>query len=240
MNIALVTASGTGSRMNMEIPKQFLTVNDKPIVIYTLETLQNNPSIDYIIVACLAGWEKLLESNVQHYHLDKVKWIVPGGETGQESITHCLDKLRSHVSQNDLILVHDGNRPFVRDYIINESIRICKAKGGAVAAIPVVEAILELNKKIDGSSYDNCSTKFLDRDALVRTQTPHTFPFSKLDDAYRRIKLKGNSAVAPCTVMVELGETVYLSPGSELNFKITTQDDLKIFEAILRAEKSNY
>lgn len=234
MNIALVTASGTGSRMNMEIPKQFLTVDDKPIVVYTLEALQKNSNIDAIIVACLAGWERLLEAHIRHHNIDKVRWIIEGGSTGQESITKCLDELRDNISSDDLILVHDGNRPFVEDHVINESIRICREEGGAVAAIPTTEAVLQVKKKNDGD-FEPKSNTSIDRDTLVRTQTPHTFPFVTLDQAYKDISSINHNAVAPCTVMVELGKEVHLSPGSELNFKITTQDDLKMFRALISA-----
>lgn len=238
MNIAVVTASGIGSRMNSEIPKQFLTVNDKPIVVYTLEALQNNPSIDAIIVACLPGWEKLLNSHIKFHKLSKVKWVIEGGKTGQESITNCLDKLRSHVKSDDIIIVHDGNRPLLEDFVINESIRVCKEFGGAVAAIPTTEAILKIES---GEDIQTATSKIsIDRDSVVRTQTPHTFKFGDLDQAYKDIQSINDSAVAPCTVMIELGKEVHLSPGSELNFKITTQEDLTIFRALLNYGYDKY
>jgi len=231
MVVALVTAAGVGSRMNLEIPKQFLTVNDKPIIIYTLQALEKNPNIDSIIIACLLGWEKILESHIKQHKLTKVKWIVPGGETGQESITNCLDALRNEIDPNELVLIHDGNRPLVEDFVINESIRTCLKHGSAIAVLPTTEAILEIGKEGNKEK----SGVSIDRDTLLRTQTPHTFPFSVLDQAYIDIKDINQAAVAACTVMIELGREVYLSPGSELNFKITTQEDLKMFTALVNS-----
>lgn len=236
MNIALVTAAGVGSRMNCHIPKQFLTVNDKPIVLYTLEALQNNPNIDSIVVACLSGWEKVLETYVKHHQLDKVRQIVEGGETGQESITRCLDAIRGSVAPDDLVIVHDGNRPFIEDFVLNESIRVCKEYGNAVAAIPCTEAILRIGKK---KAPVLKSGQSIDRDTLVRTQTPHTFRFADIDQAYIDIKSHNTAAVAACTVMIELGKEVFLSPGSELNFKITTQEDLRMFSALLKSTRDD-
>ncbi|WOC14585.1 IspD/TarI family cytidylyltransferase [Pseudochrobactrum sp. MP213Fo] len=232
MNFAVITAAGVGSRMNNQIPKQFLTVNDKPIVIHTIEAIHRNPNIDQILVACLGGWEKMLQSYVKEHGLNKVKWIIEGGETGQETITKSLETIRKVASPTDLIMIHDGNRPFVEEHIINESIRVCKQHGNAVAAIPCTEAILQLEEV--GSDIPQ-SRLSIDRDQLVRTQTPHTFPFAVLDQAYQEIKAIDDSAVAACTVMVALGKDVFFSPGSELNFKITTQDDLKMFSLLVKA-----
>lgn len=232
MNIAIITAAGVGSRMNNQIPKQFLTVNDKPIVVHTIEAIHRNNNIDAILVACLGGWEKMLESYVREHNLSKVKWIIEGGQSGQETITKSLETLRDEVSATDLIMIHDGNRPFVEEHIINESIRVCKKHGNAVAAIPCVEAILRL-EDVNSETPKSCFS--IDRDQLVRTQTPHTFPYSVLDQAYQDIKKIDDSAVAACTVMVALGKDVFFSPGSELNFKITTQDDLKLFSLLVKA-----
>lgn len=233
MTVALVTAAGIGSRMNMDIPKQFLKVHGKPIIAYTLEVLNNNPNIDSIIIACLAGWEKEMEQCVEQFGFHKVKWIVRGGQSGQESITNCLRELEGKIEESELVLVHDGNRPVLDDFVINESIRVALEHGGAVAAIPSTEAILRIDESHESvkSSLDS-----IDRDTIMRTQTPHTFEYGELFSAYDEIKKVDSEAVAPCTVMVALGKRVYFSPGSELNFKITTQQDLTIFTALLAQE----
>ena len=210
-NVALLTAAGVGSRMHNDIPKQFIHVENKPIIIYTLEAFEKHPIIDEIIVACLDGWIPILEAYAKQYNITKLKYIIKGGSTGQESITNCLEKLKEEgLKDDDIVMVHDGNRPLVSDSIISESIASCLTKGNAVAHVPC--------------NGDN--TKI--------TQTPHTFRFGKLYSAYEEMKRQEDySIVAPCSVMMKLGEEVFLSSGSELNFKITTQEDLEIFKALV-------
>lgn len=228
-SIALLTAAGVGSRMNNNIPKQFITVENKPIIIYTLEAFENHPSIDEIIVACLEGWIPILQAYAKEYNITKLKYIVKGGSTGQESITNCLETLKaSGIKDNDIIMVHDGNRPLVSDSIISESLASCISRGNAVAHVPCNEVIVTTSDQV------HCEDQ-LNRDFTKRTQTPHTFRFGKLYNAYQEmIRQNELSIVAPCSVMMKLGEEVFLSPGSELNFKITTQEDLEIFEALVQ------
>lgn len=230
MNVVVLTAGGIGSRMNNNIPKQFLTVDNKPIIIYTLEAFQSHPNIDMIIVSCLAGWEQILWAYATQYGITKLKFVVQGGKTGQESITNALNKLKEVCSDNDIVMVHDGNRPLVSNMIISDSLATCVNKGNAVAQIPCTEALITTNDQ-------ETSEKLLNRDAVKRTQTPHTFRFGKLYNAYSEmIRLGETEVVAPCAVMMKLGEKINFSNGAEDNFKITTQTDLKIFEALINYE----
>ena len=232
-SVALLTAAGVGSRMNNNIPKQFIAVENKPIIIYTLEAFENHPSIDEIIVACLEGWIPILQAYAKEYNISKLKYIVKGGATGQESITNCLETLKAAgLKENDIVMVHDGNRPLVSSSIISESLASCISKGNAVAHVPCNEVIVTTQDQL------HCDEQ-LNRDTTKRTQTPHTFRFGKLYWAYQEmIRRNELSVVAPCSVMMKLGEEVFLSPGSELNFKITTQEDLEIFEALV--QEKNY
>ena len=228
MNIALLTAGGIGSRMHQEIPKQFLHVNNKPIIIYTLEAFQNNPSIDAIIVAVLERWEDILWAYAKQYKINKLKWIVTGGKTGQESIYNCLKKLeREKIALNSVIIIHDGNRPLVTQDIIADSVVTFKKYGSAVAAVPCVEAIFETKNK-------KYSIHNIPRENLYRTQTPHVYSFEKLLWAHQQAMVKNiKDTVATCVLMNLLGEKVYFSNGSELNLKITTMEDLEIFKALI-------
>lgn len=228
MNIALLTAAGTGRRMNQEIPKQFIHVNNKPIIIYTLEAFQNCPNIDAIIVAVLNQWENILWAYAKQYKITKLKWVVVGGATGQESIWNCLKKLEDEkLDSETIITIHDGNRPLVTQDILSDSIATFKKYGSAVAAIPCVEAIFESGNAIS-------STKSIPRDKLFRTQTPHTYSLDKLLWAHKLAKMKKiENTVATCVLMNILGEPIYFSVGSEKNLKITTNDDLDIFKALI-------
>ena len=233
MNIALLTAGGIGSRMNNDIPKQFLNIYDKPMIIYTMERFQYHPGIDWICVVCLEGWLEILKAYAKQFGITKLKWVVVGGTDGQESIHNGLMAIKEDCSGDDLVVIHDGNRAMVSHDIISDSISTCRAKGSAVAAIPCAEAIFRCEDKSNTHS-----KTYIPRESVVRTQTPHTYPLAKLLWAHQQAEEKGiKSTVASCVLMQELGETIYFSTGSEKNLKITTHDDLQIFRALLHMEE---
>ncbi|MCR5784399.1 MAG: 2-C-methyl-D-erythritol 4-phosphate cytidylyltransferase [Eubacterium sp.] len=232
MNAVIVTAGGIGSRMNNSIPKQFLNIEDKPLIIYTLEKFQSHPSIDAICVTCLDGWQEILKAYAKQYNITKLKWVVTGGATGQDSIHNGLMAVAKEASDGDYIMIHDGNRALVSHDIISDSLRICKEKGSAVAAIPCTEAIFRCEDE-----ENTLSTVSIPREDVVRTQTPHTYPIKKLLWAHEQAEEKNiTNTAASCVLMQMLGETVYFSAGSEKNLKITTNDDLQIFKALLHVE----
>jgi 2-C-methyl-D-erythritol 4-phosphate cytidylyltransferase len=227
MNVALLTAAGSGTRMHQDIPKQFIHVDNKPVIIYTMEAFQNHPSIDAIIVVTLESWSAVLWAYAKQFNITKLKWVIPGGETGQESIFKGLSTLREEMSDDDVVLVHDGNRPLVSSQIISDSLATFSKYGSAVTAIPCTEVVFESD---DGVS----SCVSTEREKLFRTQTPHTYRLGELYSAHIEAQKRGiiNTA-ASCMLMKELGKMTYFSKGSEENLKITTLDDLKIFKALL-------
>lgn len=235
MIVALLTAAGKGSRMGQDIPKQFIHVENKPLIVYTMEAFQNHPSIDAIMVVTLPSWIDVLKAYAMQFNITKLKWVVAGGSTGQESIYNGILALKQEISLNDIIMIHDGNRCMVSDEIISNSIATFHEYGSAVAAIPCVEAVF---RSSDQGLSSNVS---IPREQLYRTQTPHTYTLEKLLWAHAEAERKGiiNSA-ATCTLMQELGEKVYFSKGSEENLKITTVDDLMIFKALLHTKKDKW
>ncbi|MBP3275461.1 IspD/TarI family cytidylyltransferase [Kandleria sp.] len=235
MNIALLTAAGVGSRMHQDIPKQFMNVENKPVIIYTLEAFQNHPAIDAICVVTLPNWIEVLRAYANQFNISKLKWIVPGGDTGQESIHNGLVTVAKDCSKEDVIIVHDGNRCLVTEDIINDSLATFNRYGSAVAAIPCVEAVFRSND--NGES----STVSIPREQLYRTQTPHVYTIGKLLWAHDEAKKRNiKNTAASCTLMQELGETIYFSKGSEQNLKITTVDDMIIFKALLHTKKDDW
>ena len=227
MNIALIIAGGTGARMRQEIPKQFLNVNDKPVVVYTLEAFQSHPDIDKIGVVCVDGWHDILKAYARQYKINKLDWVISGGENGQSSIRNGVFEAERRYAGDDIILVHDAIRPMVSHEIISDCIVQCKKHGSAVVVTPCNTVVL---RRTTGES----SGAVVPRDQLAVTQTPQAFPVGKLADAHRRALERGiTNAIASCSMMVELGETVHFSIGAETNIKLTTPDDLKIFKALL-------
>lgn len=233
-NIGLLIAGGSGNRMHQDIPKQFLTVNERPVIVYTLEAFEKHPEIDSIAVVCLAGWEQVLWAYAKQFNITKLQYVIPGGENGQGSIRNGVYELEKHFDKNDIVLVHDAIRPMVSAEIISDCIRVTNKYGNAVTVIPCAEAMMETE---DGVS----STGSYPRDRLKRTQTPQAFHLGEICDLHRAALEAGiTNSVASCTLMIEMGKQVYFSSGSEKNIKLTTVEDIDIFKALLVARRSDW
>lgn len=236
MNIALIIAGGSGNRMGQDIPKQFMHVDNCPIIIHTLKTFQEHPDIDAIAVVCLKGWETVLQSYANQFMISKLKYIYEGGKNGQESIYNGISGLkREGYDDEDLVLIHDAVRPLLSQDIISSNIAICKAYGYAITGIQCREAILE--------SEDGFTTNTsIPRDKLIRTQTPQTFRLGNILKAHATAKETGIlNSVASCTLIAELGiAEMHIVPGSEKNIKITTTEDLEILKALMHTNKESW
>lgn len=234
MNIGLIIAGGIGARMHQDIPKQFLTVNDRPVIVYTMEAFQRHPGIDELCVVCVEGWESVLWAYSKQFCIDKLKLVVPGGENGQDSIRNGLFALEEGHGNNDIVLIHDAIRPLVSAEVISDCIAKVEKFGNAVSAIPCNEAMMTTE---DGS----VSTGQYPRDNLKRTQTPQGFRLGRICDLHRRALKAGiTNSVASCTLMAEMGERVYFSLGSDRNVKLTTVEDVDIFKALLEESRSDW
>ena len=233
-NIALLIAGGSGNRMGQSIPKQFLTVNERPVIVYTLEAFQKHPEIDAIAVVCIDGWQSVLQAYANQFNITKLKYIVPGGKNGQDSIRNGVYELEKHYTPEDIVLIHDAIRPMVSAEIISDCIRVTREKGNAIAVIPCAEAMMQTE---DGME----SVGRYPRDRLKRTQTPQGFHIGDICDLHRRALEAGiTNSVASCTLKIEMGEQVYFSMGSEKNIKLTTVEDIDIFKALLAAKRSDW
>ena len=177
-NIALIIAGGVGNRMGQDIPKQFINVYDKPVIIYTLETFQKHPEIDDIYCVCLDGWHDVLNAYAKQFEITKLKSICNGGMTAQESIRNGINSIKD-ASDDDIIIIHDGVRPLVEDTVLSDVIIKCKEYGNAVSSMPYNEQIFV--KK------DECKTeKYIPRDSLRRVVTPQAYKLGKLRWAYKK------------------------------------------------------
>lgn len=231
-NIALIIAGGVGARMGQDIPKQFINVYDKPVILYTLEAFQHHKEIDGIEVVCLDGWHDVLRAYCKQFGISKLESIVSGGVNGQDSIRNGLyDIAARHTEDDDIVLVHDAIRPMVSEEVIEDAIRVCKEKGNSVTVIPCNAAMLK--------TYDGVETEEqVRRDHLKETQTPQTFYVKDLVATHKEALEKGiTNSVASCTLYIELGKKLYLSKGSAKNLKLTTTEDIEIFKALLNSKK---
>lgn len=235
MNIAIIIAGGKGIRMGNDLPKQFIKVNEKPILVYTLEYFQNNELIDDIEVVCIDGWQDEVSSYINKYGINKLKWIVKGGDTVQESIRNGVYFLEDKCNDNDNIIVHDGIRPLVDDDVLIDLIDKCNKYGNAVSAMPYNEQIFLMD--------DESSTiKYIPRETLRRVVTPQAYKFKLLHEKYKeafekQVGIYGTSYTN--TMMTDLGVRLYFSKGSDRNIKLTTPGDLEIFKAMINKDNSN-
>lgn len=234
MNIALIIAGGVGARMHQNIPKQFLTVDERPVIVYTLEAFQRHSDIDAIAVVCVEGWENMLWAYANQFNITKLKHVVPGGKNGQDSIRNGVYELEKHYGSDDIVLIHDAIRPMVSQEIISDCIIKTRKHGCAIAVIPCAEAMVITDD-------EESSCECYPRDQLKRTQTPQGFSIGKICDLHRRALEKGiTNSVASVTLMIEMGEKVYFSAGSEKNIKLTTIEDIDIFKALLHVKRSDW
>ena len=178
-NIALIIAGGSGTRMHQDIPKQFITVNEKPVIVYTLEAFQNHPEIDAIAVVCIKGWKNVLWAYAKQFNIVKLKYVIPGGENGQDSIRNGVYELEKIYDAGDIVLIHDAIRPMISAEIISDCIRVTREKGCAITVIPCAEAIMQTE---DGA----VSTGSYPRDKLKRAQTPQGFSIGKICNLHRQ------------------------------------------------------
>lgn len=234
-NIALVIAGGVGARMGQDIPKQFINVHDKPVIVYTLEAFQNHPEIDAIEVVCLDGWHDVLRAYAKQFGIAKLEKIVSGGKNGQDSIRNGLyDLAERYNGDNDIVLIHDAIRPMLLPEIITDNIKVCRKYGNAITVVPCTAAMLK--------TYDSISTnEQVERDNLKITQTPQSFYIKDIVEAHKEALSKGiTNSVASCTMYIELGRELHMSKGSEKNLKLTTTEDIEIFKALLQAKKDEW
>ena len=226
MNIAVILAGGVGSRVGAGMPKQFVKILDKPVIVYTIEAFQKHEDIDAIEVVCVKSHIDYMQELVDTYGLSKVKWITEGGADFQGSVINGINNLQDKCSEDDIVLVHFGASPFVEGDIIADAVRVCKLKGNAISTTPFY---LLSGVKDD----DEKTTKWIDRDTIACMNSPHAFRYGYIRDIYKRAVETGViKEVEPhtTTLMYKMGETIYFSKGSQSNIKITTKEDLDLFE----------
>lgn len=226
-NIALITAAGKGTRLvGAGIPKQFLRVRGKPILIYSVETFNNNELIDEIYIITSKEHIEEVERLCRQYNINKLKGVVEGGQTRQESVFNGLQAMKTNnVGDNDIVLIHDGARPLVDNVIINSNIKACLEYQAVETVIPLTDTIV---KSSNGQIFDEIA----DRNELYQVQTPQTFNFKLIFDAHKRfesLKLATDDA----QLVHNMGKPVHLVEGNKKNLKVTTVEDLNILTSLL-------
>ena len=233
--VALIIAGGSGKRMGQDIPKQFIQVYDKPVLIYTLESFEKHPMIDAIEVVCIDGWHDVLQAYARQFGISKLNWVTSGGATAQESIRNGVFNLEGKVDKDDIVVIHDGIRPLVDAFVLTDVIQTAMKFGNGVSSLPYNEQIFVVNP-VD----ETTTIQYIPRETLRRVATPQAYQYGRLNWAYRKAFEKGIGIYGSSytnTMMVELGETLHFATGSDKNIKLTTQDDLELFKGYLKEEK---
>lgn len=234
MNIAVILAGGVGTRLGADVPKQFVEVLGKPIIVYTLELFQLHSEIDFIEVVCVNDYIELLNRLINKYELTKVKLIVEGGKDFQHSMINGVKGLEGIAKPDDILITSWAASPFIDKETISDNIRVCKEKGNAISAIP---AYLLYGKVGDNKEY---TTEGLDRETFMVMNAPNSYKYSYIKQMYEEAEEKGLlDQVEPHTtsLMYLMGRTIYFSKGNQTNIKITTKEDLDLFLGYLLAKQ---
>ena len=235
MNIAVIFAGGVGSRMNSkEKPKQFLEMYNKPIIIHTIEYFENHPMIDAIAVVCVEDWIPYFEKLLFKFRIEKVKKVVPGGETGQLSIYNGLCAAKEIAGdEKSVVLIHDGVRPLINEQIITDNIESVKKNGSAITTAVVKETILVVNEGT--STIDYVPSRKNSRVA----RAPQSFWLDEILEAHNKALADGiKDCIDSCTMMQQYGHDLFLVDGPGENIKITTTEDFYTMRAILEAKEN--
>lgn len=226
-NYVIILAGGIGSRLGGPMPKQFLSLNDKPVIVHTLENFERNKNIDGIIIVCVRDWISHLKEILLEYKISKVIDIVEGGETGHDSTRNGIFSLREKLSFDDYIIIHDAARPILPQAAIDEMLKVAHDKGNASLAIPCYETVIYTD---DGSSGD----KQLDRCKIMRIQTPQTYRYGEILPLYDMAEKENkHDFVYADLVLIYYGKTVYFSKGFTNNIKITRKEDIPLCKALM-------
>lgn len=227
-HVAIILAGGAGTRMGGAMPKQFLSLNDKPVIVHTLERFQNNENIDAILIVCIKDWIEHLKEILDEFKMPKIKWIVEGGDTSHDSTRNGIFFLKDKLSDDDQVIIHDAARPILPQQAIEEMLRVSHEKGNASLAIPCHETILYTQ---DGLSGD----RQLDRSSIMRIQTPQAYNYRLIRSVYEKAEADGkHDFIYADLVCVHYGERIYFSKGFTNNIKITRKEDIPLCKSLMK------
>ena len=219
--------------MESEIPKQFIKIKDKPIIVYSIENFQRNEQIDGIVVVCVKDWIDYTRELVESYNLSKVKWIIEGGNTGHDSIRNGVFFLKDKIEKEDFVVVHDAVRPILPQKAIDEVLRVAHEKGNASSSIACHPPIVYTEDFESG-------IKDVDREHVMLTASPQAYLFKLALRCYEQAEKEDrHNFTFTSSLLIHCGERVYFAKGTTSNIKVTTIEDLALFEALLNVPEKN-
>ena len=227
-NYVILLAGGVGKRMDSEIPKQFLEVKGKPIIIYTLEDFERNPQIEKIVIVCIKDWIDHLRELLEKYKITKAVWITEGGATGHDSIRNGVYFLRDKIDPEDFVIVHDAVRPVLPQKAIDEVIRVAHENGNASSSVACHPPIVYTEDFKSGITD-------VDREHVMLTASPQAYRYDLALKCYDKAEEENkHNFTFTSSLLIHYGERVYFAKGTTSNIKITKKEDLALFEALLQ------
>ncbi len=228
MNYVVIIAGGVGSRLGASVPKQFVEVFGKPIIVYTMEKFQNHPELDAIELVCVDGYQDYLKGIVDKYGITKVIKIVTGGSEYERSIMNGVAGLEGIANPDDVVMIHWSASPFVSEEIITDNIRVCKEKGNAISA--------SYSYLLYGTNDGDCAKQAINRETFMTLSAPQSFLYRVIKNIYKQVEEKNlfkTTEAHTTAFMTALGIPIYFSKGCHSNIKITTKEDLDLFRGYL-------
>ena len=226
-NIAVILAGGKFGRNHQNIPSQFINVHGKPIIVYCLEVYQAHPAVDEIYVVCLKGWESIVSAYAKQYGITKLRQILPGGDSGMESLMHVVDGIKDRYDSEDLLIIQESTRPLVEEETVSKLLLACTETGSATMCHSMQEYVqfrMEAGK-----------ARYVDRDAMIALQSPEVHRFSLITEVFEKAKIR-NAMTESCFAMLlyNLGYHVNFVEGTVNNIKIANDEDIAIFSALVK------
>lgn len=236
-NVVIVLAGGKSSRNMQNIPNQFISVLGKPVIIYCLEAYQRHPAIDDIYVVCIKDWEGILDAYCRQYSINKLRGIIPAGETGILSVYNGIERIRGRYDRNDIIILQEATRPLVTEEMISKLLNACIRRGGAIACEPMGEYI---QFELSGEEIEeNNHSRYLNRHRIVNIQSPEAYRLGTILEVFRTAQDRGHQLDETCFGMLQynLGNELQFYEGNHYNIKVVRQEDIAILSALLRSRQ---
>ena len=227
-NTVIILAGGKSGRTRQNIPSQFINVNGRPILVYTMQAYQNHPAIDDIYVVCLKGWETIVKAYAEQYGITKLRGLIPGGSTGIASLKNGFDHIRSSYAPEDLVIIQEATRPMVSAEMISNLLQACSEKSSATTCHSMDEYV-QFNISGEKPAY-------VDRNATIALQSPEAHTLERLEQVFQKAtQLKHPMTESCCTMLLyNLGYDINFIESSTNNLKITREEDLAAFSALVK------
>ncbi len=236
-NVAIVIAAGQDTIGSENVPKPFVNVFDKPVLMYTLEVFENNPQVEFIELVCLDGWSEIAKAYAKQFNISKLKNVIIGGKTIQESIFNGLRALEGELDRDDIVIIHDGIRPMIETAVLTDVIKVASEKGNGISSMPNNEQVFVVN-----CANPNVTTQFIPRETIRRVTTPQAYHYGELLELYKYGFENQVGIYGPYyadTLYVDMGKELFFAAGSNKNIKINSEEEIHIFEAYLNRDRDN-